>query len=120
MNASHVFGNLFSTYTKSFNKAYQRTGSLFEKPFRRILVDSDRYYTALVIYIHQNPQRHGFVDDFRSWPHASYQALFADKPTRLRRPDVLAWFGGQAGFETLHDSSVDDVTIEPLIANDFV
>ena len=28
--ASHAFANLFGTYTKAFNKAYQRTGSLIE------------------------------------------------------------------------------------------
>ena len=28
LEASHAFANLFSTYTKAFNKAYQRTGSL--------------------------------------------------------------------------------------------
>ncbi len=29
---SRAFANLFSTYTKAFNRAYQRSGSLFEKP----------------------------------------------------------------------------------------
>ena len=28
---SRAFSNLFGTYTKAFNKAFQRTGSLFEK-----------------------------------------------------------------------------------------
>lgn len=57
LDASHAFGILFSTYTKASNKAYQRTGSLFEKPFRRILVDSDRYFACLQAYIHRNPQK---------------------------------------------------------------
>ena len=60
-----AFANLSSTYTKAFNRAYERTGSLFEKPFRRKLVESNRYFTCLAAYIHRNPQRHGFVDDFR-------------------------------------------------------
>ena len=31
-NPGQQFGNLFNAYTKAFNKVYQRTGSLFEKP----------------------------------------------------------------------------------------
>ena len=118
LSASHAFGNLFSTYTKAFNKAYQRTGSLFEKPFRRILVDSDRYFTTLVIYIHQNPQSHGFVDDFRTWAYSSYQMALSIKPTRIQREAVLEWFDGRAGFETLHDSPVTDDAMETLLAGD--
>jgi hypothetical protein len=57
---SRAFSNLFGTYTKAFNRSYERTGSLFEKPFRRKLVDSDRYLTALVAYIHRNPQKARF------------------------------------------------------------
>jgi len=118
--ASHAFANLFSTYTKAFNKAYQRTGSLFEKPFRRILVHNDRYFSTLVIYIHHNPQKHGFVDDFRNWPYSSYRATLSAKPTRIQREAVLDWFDGRAGFETLHSSSVNESMIEPLMADDLL
>jgi putative transposase len=67
LNPSRQFNNLFIAYAKAFNKAYQRTGGLFESPFQRRRVDHDRYFTALVAYIHRNPQKHGFVDDFRQW-----------------------------------------------------
>ena len=39
--ASQHFSNFFNSYTKSINKAYQRTGSLFEKRFGRILIESN-------------------------------------------------------------------------------
>ena len=41
-----AFKNLFIAYTMAFNKRYDRTGSLFQKPFKRIRVDSDRYFVA--------------------------------------------------------------------------
>ena len=118
--ASHAFAILFSTYTKAVNKAYQRTGSLFEKPFRRILVDSDRYFACLVAYIHRNPQKHGLVDDFRCWPYSSYRATLSDKSTRIQRDAVLDWFDGRAGFETFHSSFSNELVIEPLIVDDFM
>ena len=79
-----VFSNFFNAYTKAINKAYGRTGSLFEHPFGRIQVTSEAYYSRLVIYIHRSPQKHGFVTDFRDWPYSSYHALLSAKPTRLK------------------------------------
>ena len=86
---SQHFSNLFNAYAKAFNKAYHRTGALFQRPFGRIEVASDAYFVYLVVYIHQNPQKHGFVEDFRTWLYSSYQALLSTKPTRLRREDVI-------------------------------
>jgi putative transposase len=117
---SRAFSNLFSTYTKAFNKAYQRTGSLFEKPFRRKLVNNDRYFTALVVYIHRNPQKHGFVTDYRDWLYSSYSAIVSGKATRVQRDTVLDWFDGWHGFEELHLSDTDEMFIKPLIADDFM
>ncbi|MEJ2736429.1 MAG: hypothetical protein P8189_23160, partial [Anaerolineae bacterium] len=79
---SRQFNNLFIAYAKAFNKAYRRTGGLFESPFKRKRVDNDRYFTYLVVYIHRNPEKHGLVDDFRHWPHSSYEAILSTKPSR--------------------------------------
>jgi REP element-mobilizing transposase RayT len=117
---SRAFSKLFSTYTKTFNKSYQRSGSLFEKPFRRKFVDSDRYFTTLIAYIHRNPQKHDFVADFRDWPYSSYPAIVSTKATRVQRDIVLGWFEGQRGFEELHLVETDETLIDPLIVDDFV
>ena len=74
-NYSQHFSNLFNAYTKTINKTYQRSGSLFEKNFKRILINSDSYFTQLICYIHHNPQKHGFTDNFRSYPYPSYLTL---------------------------------------------
>ena len=113
------FRNLFSTYTKAINKSYQRTGSLFEKPFKRRLVSEDAYFRALILYIHQNPQKHGFVDDFRDWPFSSYQVLTSDQPIRLQRQDVIRWFGNADGFRKSHQPLVDETNISNLVSEDF-
>jgi len=102
LNPTQQFSNFFNSYAKSINKAYQRTGSLFQKRFGRILVTSPRYFECLVHYIHFNPQKHGFVADFREYPYSSYRAMLSDKPTRLKREQVLEWFGGKAAFEQAH------------------
>lgn len=115
-----AFSNLFSTYTKAFNKSYERTGSLFEKPFHRKLVDNSNYFNHLVVYIHQNPQKHGFVKDFRDWPFSSYRTVLSEQATRLQRETVLTWFDGRGGFTEAHMVTVNEIIIEPLIADDWL
>ena len=57
------------------NKTNERTGALFQNHFGRIPITSDRYFAMLIRYIHLNPRKHGFVDDFREWPYSSYHTL---------------------------------------------
>jgi putative transposase len=119
LSPSQQFSNLFNAYTKAINKTYQRTGGLFEHPFGRIPVISEPYFTQLVTYIHQNPQRHGLIDDFRRWPYSSYRTLFSEKPTQLKRDIVLKWFGGRQQVEQLHQQKISEGELAPLLLEDF-
>ena len=112
---SRAFANLFNAYTKTINKTYGRTGSLFQKPFQRLPVNSDRYFLQLIFYIHFNPQKHGLVTDFRDWPWSSYYALGTAQPTRLSRAAVFNWFGDTPRFEAFQRGRVDELVIAPLI-----
>lgn len=53
---SKQFDSLFNSYAKSINKAYGRTGALFQKRFGRVLVDNDRYFLTLLHYIRLYPK----------------------------------------------------------------
>lgn len=108
---SNAFGSLFKSYAQSINKAYKRTGNLFDLPFRRIEVTTDAYFSTLVKYIHRNPQMHGFVKDFREYSHSSYTVLTSEKETRMARKEVLDWFGGRGGFCAFHGA--DDIPALP-------
>ncbi len=112
------FSNFFNSYAKSINKAYGRTGSLFQKRFGRIPVTSTRYLMRLVHYIHFNPQKHGFVHDWREYPYSSYRALLSDRPTRLKRDEALGWFDGRAALVAFHSSLTDEREIASLVADD--
>ncbi|MBI4674191.1 MAG: transposase [Chloroflexi bacterium] len=117
---SQSFSNLFNAYTKAINKAYGRTGSLFEERFGRIEVTSERYFVNLIFYIHFNPQKHGFVEDFREWQWSSYHALLTNGRTQLERDEVLGWFGSAANLASFHQGMVDERAIAPLIDQDLV
>jgi putative transposase len=116
---SRCFSNFFNAYTKAFNSVYQRTGALFERPFQRIEVTTEPYLYRLVAYIHQNPQRHGFVADFREWEYSSYHALLSDRPTRLNRVEVLDWFGGRDNVDRLHQEQLPATLAKALAPDDW-
>lgn len=113
------FSNFFNSYAKAVNNTYHRTGSLFENRFGRIEVNSDRYFTKLVHYIHFNPQKHGFVDDYRLYPYSSYQAIILDKSTNICKDAVLEWFQGKDNFQQIHTLLCEESMIRHLVADDF-
>lgn len=116
---SAALSNLFNSYARTINHTYGRRGSLFQKRFRRIEVDTERYATCLVRYIHQNPQHHGFVEDFRTYPHSSYRSLLSAGTTRLNRQRVLSWFGGRESFEHAHQTNLDLDDMRSVVDEDF-
>lgn len=94
--------HFFNAYAKAINKAYDRCGSLMQHPYgRRPVVDWEQFQNTL-FYIHLNPRKHGFVDNFRLWPYSSYPILVLHEATFLRRAELLQRFGGQAEFEAAH------------------
>ena len=99
---SNAFASFFKSYAQAINKSYKRTGALFEEPFRRIIVEGDDYFTELVYYIHHNPSKHGFINNFREYKHSSYQSHLRTATTKLRREEVLEWFGGRENYEKFH------------------
>ncbi len=120
LNPTQQFANWFNSYTKAINKAYQRVGSLFQNRFGRIQVDSDNYFIQLVTYIHRNPEKHGFVDDFRTYPYSSYQAISHQKNTHLKSEKVLDWFGNLENFNHYHQSLDNNIQISHLIGDDLL
>jgi putative transposase len=99
---TQAFSNCFNAYTKSINKAYNRTGSLFQERFGRKYIDDESYYTSVIFYIHSNPQKHRLMKDFTVYPYSSYKSLLSDKPTMLMREQVISWFGNREQFEKFH------------------
>ncbi len=96
------FSHFFNAYAQHFNRVANRKGSLFEESLERKWVDNNLYFTHLVRYIHQNPQSHGLVVDFRDYPHSSYHSHLSAKRTLLQREAVRHWFGRPADFEDFH------------------
>jgi REP element-mobilizing transposase RayT len=101
------FSNLFNSYTQAYNKMYNRYSSLFERPFKRKLINDESYFRQLVIYIHNNPVHHGFCSHPVEYPWSSYLTCISHTPTKLYHNTVLEWFDSVDNFKVIHDSKVD-------------
>jgi len=112
---SKRFSDFFNAYTKAINKVQQRTGGLFETPFKRILVGDEAYFSRLIGYIHYNPQKHGLVNDYHDYAHSSYHSHLSHKKTKLSRGEVLGWFGDRAAYARFHTSLYSERGLSDLI-----
>jgi REP element-mobilizing transposase RayT len=118
LDPTQHFSNLFNAYAKSINKAYGRTGALFQRPFRRIEVTDIDYCRKLVCYIHLNPEKHGFAKDARSYCHSSYSELTSADTTWLARDEVIAWFGGSDRFVEAHQAASEELGFADFVGED--
>ena len=97
------FSQLIAYYTYLFNKRENRSGNLFLKPFKRILIESDEYLKRLVFYIHFNPQKHKAVNRYQKYKFSSFKAYQYDSNTSLNTQDILEIFGSRGNFYEYHE-----------------
>ena len=104
LDPSKQFGHLFNAYTQAINKKFNRTGALFEKPFERKQITSERYLQNVIYYIHNNPVQHGFVQQMNLYPWSSFESIVSDKPTKLKRQNVIDLYGTKFDFLDYHNT----------------
>ena len=107
LKTSKSFANLFSSYTQSFNKVYNRMGSLFIPSMKVEEITDDNHFCKAIHYCHANPVHHGFVKKIADWPNSSYKIFLSKSPTKLEREYVLDMFGGLQAFIKYHDQPID-------------
>ncbi|MTK06073.1 MAG: hypothetical protein F8N38_05855 [Hungatella sp.] len=99
---SKQFANFFSSYTQSFNKMYQRMGSLFIKNFKREVISNKEHFINAVVYTHRNPIHHGFCSSFTGWGYSSYLEIANRKSDVVAVEKTLGIFGSLELFEQVH------------------
>lgn len=95
-NLSRAIQWLEVSYSVWFNRRHQRSGHLFQGRFKSFLIENDRYFTAMCLYIHGNPLRAGIVGRLSEYRWSSYGA-YADKKHEvcwLTTELVLGMYGG--------------------------
>jgi len=109
-----------SRYAKSTNKKLDRSGHLFERRHRAILVQTDNYLKELIRYIHNNPVRAGIARDPVHYAWSSHEAyLGGARPDWLTLGWVLSHFGetekqASAGYRHFMQQDQSDVVVDLL------
>jgi len=115
-SVSSQFRIFFQQYAQYFNKNNDRKGSLFRKYYRRVMVETEEDLKRLVFYIHYNPQKHGYINAYQDYHYSSYRAFNSDKPSKINRAFVLAWFNNDLiEFNEYHSEIKDDWMIRHII-----
>lgn len=109
---SKQFRLLFQSYALAFNKQRNRIGTLFQTPFKRALVVEQKHLFHLIYYIHHNPKKHQLTHDFRIWRWSSFTSLLTEKPTLLKRKEVIKLFGSLEEFKNFHFRELDNFVFD--------
>ncbi len=97
-----AFRDFFICYSKSINKAQNRTGALFQARFKRKCITKDTYLIRIIPYIHLNPVRSGLCSKPDEWKFSSYNSIISDKETKIKRIEILKWFNDIESFIKIH------------------
>ena len=109
---SRQFSNFFNSYSKSLNKQESRMGSLFVRTFNRKLISSEEQLRNTILYIHSNPVHHGFTERITDWKYSSYSSLTSEKPTQLKRKEVIELFNDVENFKFCHQQINQNLIVE--------
>ena len=94
---------LIISYSKSYNKFYNRKGSLFIENIKRIELPKNSDILSAVFYVHKNPVHHGYAQELVDWNNCSYASIKHGRQDELIiTQSVLDLFGGLEEFDKVH------------------
>lgn len=87
---SKYLANFQNSYVKYFNVKHKRTGSLFDRQFKAVLVESENQLLHLTRYIHLNPYSSHLIshDQITTYPYSSLPEYLSGN-YHLANPSVV-------------------------------
>jgi REP element-mobilizing transposase RayT len=100
VEARVLIQRLFNSYSKTYNKKYTHSGTIFQGPYEVKIVTDDLYLRNLCRYIHANPVKHGIVSDIPDWQYSNYpEWLNLRKGTLVDRQFINDYFPTPGEYE---------------------
>ena len=117
-------------YVKYFNEKHDRTGTLFERKYKSILVENESHFTHLPYYIHlnaldlvapewrertlRNPKKAlDFLNDYRWSSHLDYTGQ-KNFPSVTQRDFLFEVFNGEKGYTKSIESWLKELDTEEI------
>ena len=107
-------------YVQYFNKAYQRTGTLWEGRYRATLIDTEKYLFTCYRYIELNPVRANMVSHPIEYRWSSYHANAMGNYDNLITPHRLYLAldndstSRQTAYSGLFETHIDEKTLAEI------
>jgi putative transposase len=104
-------------YVPSFNRQYERTGTLCEGRYRGSLIEDEKYWLTCLRYIELNPVRAGMVPNPELYEWSSYRAHAYGRQDPLLTPHPLFLALGRTSVDRQHawqatcSAPIDDDTL---------
>ncbi|MDA3893461.1 MAG: hypothetical protein PF517_17490 [Salinivirgaceae bacterium] len=114
-NPTSHFKHLFNSYAKHFNLTHNRHGALLERPFLRKKITHEKYFKQVIIYIQNNPVKHGFVNKPIEWGWSSFLGYFSDRHRLPSNNETLRQFGDLENFKAAHSMNTELIEIENML-----
>ena len=107
---SEQFRKFFISYSMSINKQENRQGGLFERGFKRRIIEDETHLLNVTAYIHTNPVHHNITSGYKNYPYSSYRLFLSSQSSTIRKNEVLEWFGGLDSFIEFHETLRKNIT----------
>ena len=98
--ASLLPQRIFNGYSKTYNKKYRHSGTIFEGRVKAKPVQAEAYLLHLCRYIHANPVLHGFARTVDDWVYTNYPEWMGTRDgTLVDRQFIRAHFESPAAYQ---------------------
>lgn len=102
---------LSTSYAMYFNDKYDRIGTIFQGPYRAVLIDNDAYLLHISRYIHNNPAELSTTRErtLYEYPYSSYAAYLGKwKNDWLHTEMILSLFNNKATGRNSYQEFVEE------------
>lgn len=113
---SSYMQRVLNAYGKYYNTKYQKSGHVFQGPYRAVHIEDDRQMRHVSAYIHRNPRE--ITQWFRKehiYPWSSYQDFIGvNRWNKLLVPDIALGESSQKQYEEFVKTSTTKLLEEEL------
>lgn len=103
-NGISEFMKRLGGYTWYFNNKYERSGSLFQGPFKAVHINSNEYLLHLSAYINLNNKVHGLGGET---PKSSWEEYIGSQKGLCKKEIVLGQFKDALEYKKFAEDSLD-------------
>ncbi|MBX4181739.1 transposase [Candidatus Parcubacteria bacterium] len=108
---------ILTAYSKYYNTKYEKSGHVFQGPYRSIHISDDRQFLHTSAYIHRNPRElRGWINREDKYPWSSYQDYIGNNrwSDLLQTQALLDGFKNKREYKKFVETSRTKITEEDL------